>query len=350
VEDRTDAGRLIAVTATVDVKFSVVIPAYNAAGTLRDTLDSVLGQSVSPHEVLVLDDGSTDATPDILAEYAHDARVRAFRRPNGGLAAARNFLIGHATGDQVACVDADDLWHPRFLEAHQRMIADHPEAVGCFTHHVDFVGSAAPEWDPDGGMEPGARGRLIGPRDFIKVYNTTPLTFQVSCFSVPMAVLREMGDEPFYVPGSGADDTYIHHRLTLFGPVVATDERLGAYRLRVGSISSDQLRMALLVLRSFEGLAPLFAAGSDPDLARDFLAAWASRQRNCGKYLMGAGRVAEARAQFRASLRTCRTPRSVAKSLALVAFSLAPARLQPRWPGLERRLPAAHVADVGTAR
>jgi glycosyltransferase involved in cell wall biosynthesis len=338
------------VSATVDPKFSVVIPAYNAAGTLRDTLECVLGQSVSPHEVLVLDDGSTDATPDILAEYAHNARVRAFRRPNGGLAAARNFLIGHATGDHVACVDADDLWHPRFLEAHRRMIADHPEAVGFFTHHVDFLESAAPEWDDDGGVEPGALGRLIAPRDFIKAYNSTPLTFQVSCFSVPMAVLREMGDEPFYVPGSGADDTYIHNRLTLFGPVVATDERLGAYRIREGSISSNQLRMALLVLRSFEGLAPLFATEAGDDLARDFVAVRASRQRNCGKYLMGAGRVAEARAQFRASVGTCRTPRSLAKSLALVAFSVAPTRLQPRWPGLERRLPAARVAEVGTAR
>ena len=323
------------------VRFSVVIPAYNAEGTLAETLDCVLGQTFSPHEVLVLDDGSTDTTPEILKDYAaRDARVRPFRTANGGLARARNHLIARATGTHVACVDADDLWHPRFLEAHARMIGAFPQAVAWFTHHVDFVGSSTPEWAEDEGEDPGARARLYGEREFLKAYNKTPLLFHVSCFSISLELLRSMGLEPFNVAASGSDDTFIHNRLTMHGPVVQTPERLGAYRIREGSISSDQLRIAQIALKAFDELAPLFAADADPQLLADFHDAHAARQRHCGKFLMGLGRVAEARTLFRRSLTTSRSPRSLVKSAGLLASTAAPRRLQPQWPGLERRLAA----------
>jgi len=338
-EDRRSA-RLIGVSSSAEVRFSVVIPAYNAQATLPDTLDCVLGQTVSPHEVLVLDDGSTDATPEILAAYAaRDGRVRWFSEPNGGLAHARNYLIARATGTHVACVDADDLWHPAFLEAQATMIARFPEAVATFTHHVDFTDGEQPRWAADEGADAGARARLWGPHEFLKAYNEQPLTFHVSCFALSLDLLREMGDQPFYEPGSGADDTYIHNRLALFGPIAQTPERLGAYRVRAGSISSNQLHMAELVLKSFAGLRPLFEAdGVDPVLAREFAAVHAQRRRHCGKFLMGLGRAGEARAHFAAALRGSREPRSVAKSAALLALSVAPRALQPTWPGLERKI------------
>jgi glycosyltransferase involved in cell wall biosynthesis len=327
---------------SAEPRFSVVIPAYNAEKTLRATLDCALAQTVSPHEVLVLDDGSTDTTPEILAQYAaRDPRVKYFSVPNGGLARARNHLIARATGTHVACVDADDLWHPRYLEAHANMIARFPEAVATFTHHVDFVEPAEPRWPEGEAGDPGARARLWSPRALLKAYNFEPLTFHVSCFVISLALLHEMGPEPFYVPGSGADDTFIHNRLALYGPIAHTPERLGAYCIRRDSMSQNQVFMAEKVLKSFEGLEPLFAQHADPQLRRDFAAVHAQRRRHCGKFYMGLDRPADARAQFAAALRGSRAPRSVAKSAALMALSFAPRRLQPTWPGLERKIGTA---------
>lgn len=96
---------------------SVVIPAYNAAGTLDRALDSVAAQSLRDIEIIVVDDGSTDDTPVILRRHAvADPRIRILTQANGGVARARNAAIAVARSGWIATIDADDLWHPRKLE------------------------------------------------------------------------------------------------------------------------------------------------------------------------------------------------------------------------------------------
>jgi glycosyltransferase involved in cell wall biosynthesis len=96
---------------------SVIVPVYNAGKYLAQTLDSVLAQTFSDWECLMVDDGSTDDSPLIAREYAaRDSRFRYIRRPNGGVAAARNTGLDAARGDYVALLDNDDLWLPRKLE------------------------------------------------------------------------------------------------------------------------------------------------------------------------------------------------------------------------------------------
>lgn len=100
---------------------SVVIPAYNGARTLGDTLKTVRAQTWKNLEIIVVDDGSTDATPDIIAAHAaEDPRVVGLTIPNDGVAAARNAGIAIARHDLIAPVDADDLWHPRKIELQMR--------------------------------------------------------------------------------------------------------------------------------------------------------------------------------------------------------------------------------------
>ncbi len=90
---------------------TAVIPAYNAAATLDETLRSVRAQTHRALEILVVDDGSRDGTPDIvLAHAAADPRVRLVRQANAGVAAARNRGVAEARAALVAPVDADDLW------------------------------------------------------------------------------------------------------------------------------------------------------------------------------------------------------------------------------------------------
>lgn len=96
---------------------SVIIPAFNAARTLGETLDSVRNQTRQPHEVIVVDDGSSDGTSDVAqASGAGLPGFRVVRTENRGVSHARNTAIALATGDIVAPIDADDLWHPTYLE------------------------------------------------------------------------------------------------------------------------------------------------------------------------------------------------------------------------------------------
>ncbi len=93
----------------------MVIPAYNAAATVQQAIDSVLAQSFADFEILVVDDGSTDDTATAV-RAVNDPRVRLLAQPNGGAAAARNTGIASTVGEWVAFLDADDLWLPRKLE------------------------------------------------------------------------------------------------------------------------------------------------------------------------------------------------------------------------------------------
>lgn len=130
-----------------DFRASVVIPAYNAARYLAETLDSVLAQTLPPHEILLVDDGSTDDTPAVAARYA--GRVTHVRQPNRGVSAARNNGIGRATGNWIAFLDADDVWEPRFLERAAPVCCADPRPSLVFTDFRTF-GGASEEVRPSG--------------------------------------------------------------------------------------------------------------------------------------------------------------------------------------------------------
>lgn len=96
---------------------SVIIPAYNAAAFIAKTLASIRTQTYPRIEVLVVDDGSKDSTPEIVREVSQkDTRIRLLQQSNAGVAAARNLGIQHAKGEFIAPIDADDLWHPKTIE------------------------------------------------------------------------------------------------------------------------------------------------------------------------------------------------------------------------------------------
>ena len=94
---------------------TVVLPTYNRASTLERAIDSVLSQTFSDFELIVVDDGSTDHTPAILAAYAGRGNVEVVSTPHRGCAAARNTGIGRARGRYVAFQDSDDTWESRKL-------------------------------------------------------------------------------------------------------------------------------------------------------------------------------------------------------------------------------------------
>ncbi len=106
---------------------SVVIPAYNAERTILQTIASVQQQNFSDFELIVINDGSTDRTLELLNTVT-DSRLKIFSYSNGGLPTARNRGISRATGEFIAFLDADDLWTPDKLELQLAALQQHPEA------------------------------------------------------------------------------------------------------------------------------------------------------------------------------------------------------------------------------
>lgn len=96
---------------------SVIVPLYNSAKVLEETLRSILAQTYRNIEVLLIDDGSKDETPAVARRFAlEDDRVRYLPKENGGVGSARNFGIEHSQGELIALCDHDDLWDPNKLE------------------------------------------------------------------------------------------------------------------------------------------------------------------------------------------------------------------------------------------
>jgi glycosyltransferase involved in cell wall biosynthesis len=109
---------------------SVVIPVRDGASFVSDAIDSVLAQTYRPLEIIVVDDGSTDDTGDVLARFG-DA-VRAIRQTPAGAAVARNRGVREARGDYIAFLDADDLWVPDKLQMQMAVLTASPEVDGVF--------------------------------------------------------------------------------------------------------------------------------------------------------------------------------------------------------------------------
>ena len=105
--------------------FSVIIPVYNAGAYIEASLASVFAQTCQDFEVIVVDDGSTDDTADLVNTFSHHA-VRYVYQENAGVAAARNTGLNLVRGQLIAFLDSDDLWHPRKLEAHLERLQNAP--------------------------------------------------------------------------------------------------------------------------------------------------------------------------------------------------------------------------------
>jgi glycosyltransferase involved in cell wall biosynthesis len=118
-------------------RISVVIPAFNASAHLREALASVFTQTLLPSEVVVVDDGSTDATADIAAAFDPSVQVIVLR--HGGVARARNAGLRAVTGDYVAWLDPDDVWAADKLSLQSTILLCDPALAGCYGAYRPFV-------------------------------------------------------------------------------------------------------------------------------------------------------------------------------------------------------------------
>ena len=126
---------------TNDPSVSVVIPCYNSASTLRETLDSALGQTYGNVQIIAINDGSTDETGDILTAYGD--RITVLSQQNAGQTVAKINAIVQATGDYIAFLDSDDLWDAAKISRQVALMESSPETGLCYTagHVIDGSGA-----------------------------------------------------------------------------------------------------------------------------------------------------------------------------------------------------------------
>ncbi len=130
---------------------SVIIPTFNRGWVIREAIDSVLNQTFGNFELIVVDDGSTDNTLDILAEYKD--RITLIKQRNRGVSAARNRGMDAASGRFIAFLDSDDLWLPQKLNRQIEFFDSNPDALICQTEET---------WIRDGvRVNPGKRHRKV---------------------------------------------------------------------------------------------------------------------------------------------------------------------------------------------
>jgi hypothetical protein len=210
----------------VGPRVSVIIPAYNAAAFVAEAIDSALAQRYRDFEVVVVDDGSTDATAEILARYG--AVVTVLRQPNGGPAAARNRALRAARGALVAPLDADDRWEDSYLSLMVDRLDRAPEtAAGVFAGWVAV--------DRSGSEIPNRRVARRAPVDLREL--ALGNRFQPSAVLVRHAAIVDAGGFDEVLP-RGVEDWDLWLRLAARGgEFVAVDRCLCHYRVHGESVS-----------------------------------------------------------------------------------------------------------------
>lgn len=170
--------------------FSVVIPLYNKVNQIESTVFSVLNQTLDHFELIVVDDGSTDGSGDVVRRI-RDPRIRLIAQENAGEGAARNSGIEAASGSHVCFLDADDLWCPGFLAEVSLMFSRHQDAVVCAT--------ASDVLEPDGSVTGYSEGQIrwadrkASRLDYLACLGSGVYPVSSSCVSVRRAALQGVG-------------------------------------------------------------------------------------------------------------------------------------------------------------
>lgn len=234
-------------------RVSVLVPAYNAQAHLGRALASVFAQRYDDWEVIVADDGSSDATADVARSFG-DRVIVARAGRNGGLAAARNLALTHASGDLVALLDSDDAWLPEYLSEQVALHERTGAAIVCCDAFLERDGTRLEQTYGDRFGRPGPTV------DATTLVRTNPIFVGALC---PREIVAGAGG--FDAALRSVEDLDLWLRIVERGGRVAYNPRpLAVYTLAAGTLSTDTLRMARSrqrVLRNALGRGRLDDAG-----------------------------------------------------------------------------------------
>lgn len=267
------------------MRISVVIPSYNHARFLGDAIQSVIAQIRAPDELLVIDDGSTDGSPEVAAQALQHAPfpTRLIVRKNRGLCSALNQGLSETRGDLFAYLGSDDIWMPRKLKIQEEQLSAEPRAVLAYS----------PKFYVD------AQGMVTGRSDTWEKYKGGDLSEDiVRCRSFPpscTAIYRRSALGDGWDPSHRLEDYPMVLRLSFLGPFAYHPQPLGAWRSHPTNTSSNVDMMHEEILAAQRLI--LSEMQASPTRVREAEA--------CARFRYGAGLI-EAGQRRRAAVETLR--------------------------------------------
>ena len=248
---------------------SVITPAYNAASFVAQTIESIRAQTFDDWELVIVDDGSTDGTTDIIGEYQErDGRIRLLHQANAGPSAARNHAMREARGEFLAFLDSDDTWDPEYLDRQLAIFRDYPD-----THLV--TGVARYRGGP-------YDGRPM--RSFVAGYPVLTLR-DIIADDTAVFIMTVFRREVFQTIG-GLDESQWRSEDYDFWLRAATagfvfrrnPQPLGRYRVRQGSLSQNTVDMLRGILQTYDKVRPACPPGSPERAVLDVQVAYFERE------------------------------------------------------------------------
>lgn len=213
------------------INFSIVIPLYNKQNSIAATLQSVLSQTYTNYEVVVVDDGSTDESANVAEAtlrnciaYGVESKGKVIRKPNGGVCSARNKGIQEAQYDYIALLDGDDLWDKHYLEEQVKLIQDFPEAKMWGINFAEMSNGELIRKLPTGLPE--------GYRGYVENYFQIPGRISDLYCSSSVVIKKEVFDKVGYFDEriKYAEDLDMWYRIIATCPVAFYDRYMAFYQ------------------------------------------------------------------------------------------------------------------------
>ncbi len=292
------------ISSTTVPRISVIIPTFNRRDYVCEAINSVLNQSSSPFEVIVVDDGSTDGTPELLRCFG--SRIRLHQQPNKGVSAARNAGILLAAGEWVAFLDSDDVWEIDYLKCQAANILAHPEADA---HHTDIIandrdGTQSKRFEVRGFLA--AFGSAFGEDEclFIKRPLSIVLAHRLCNFQSTVARKEKLMEAGLFPEDISLCEDWVLMSFLARGPINYCRRPLVRIYRRPNMTEFLSSLWEQKTLLKYEAMHRVFSrietvpfmSPAERKIIRALLSA---NSRDHGNVLFHAGRIKEARAAFR---------------------------------------------------
>ena len=251
---------------------TVIVPLYNKANEIERSLQSIYHQTVTNYELIIIDGGSTDGSLEIAESHLNDSRIRLVHQKSKGLPAARNEAIALASGELIAFLDADDEWHPDFLETITKLYQQYPN-TGIYATAYERCAVTTSKPSPLKGLPEAFEGYLPS---WFTVYVKSGYPPFCPC---SVALHRNMFSKTGYFNPSSrmAEDVEMWVKAALNVPIVFTKEIHARYHLFAeNKMSTDYYPIEQLPPVTYldsipEGILQKRADYSDVLLAKEYL-------------------------------------------------------------------------------
>ena len=275
---------------------SAVIPVFNGGRYLRECLDSALAQTYMPIEVIVVNDGSTDTTADILTEY--NGRIQVIHQENKGNAVALNRAVAASNGRVVAFLDSDDVWDSNKIERQIRVLQQFPQALAVYCDHRNIDSAGVVIGYSGATSHVRCSGQILLPMirgNFI----VSPSTVMVRTDT-----FRAVGGLDEAHPFLGSKDYGLWLRLAARGPIIYQCETLASYRRHGSSISARiGLNRIPSVLYALRGLEPFIKEHPDNRVKVEYRGRLYRQILDAGWYFTSRGEIEQALRHYFCAIR-----------------------------------------------